>query len=265
MKIYLAENLLNSYYINILSHCSAKNILFSYAYALDEPKERLFANLDKLNADNIIIDSGAFTAWTQNQLINLKKYAEFCKMFINRKENIYIINLDVIPGEFGRKPTKEEIDQSAKKGWKNILEMEEAGLKVIHVFHQHEDFKWLNKLVEHQEYIGISPANDVSKKQRIQWLDQVFSKIKNTRKTHGFGVTAREIIYRYPWYSVDSSSWKAICRFGCSCTTNLKKRGLGHQPGIFMKKELVPEIKRWQKLEKEATQLWASRGVIWNN
>lgn len=263
MRIHLAENLTNSYYWDILKSCTVENILFSYATANIKLVDK---KLDHIKTKNIIVDSGAFSAWTKKQHINIDKYIEFCKSFKHRPENIYFVNLDKIPGDFGRKPTKNEIEESAQIGWNNMLYMENHGIKVIHVFHQHEDFKWLDKLVEHQEYIGISPANDVTKQVRMLWLNKVFSRIKASRKTHGFGATAKEIVLGYPWYSVDSTSWKSPARFASSSTINLKKLGFKKNektPGIFMKYQLTDEIKRWQKLEKEATQLWQNRGITW--
>jgi len=59
------------------------------------------------------------------------------------------------------------------------------------------------------EYFGVSPANDVSLKEKVKWLKKVFFRIKATRKTHGFGATANTLIKQFPFYSVDSTSWKA--------------------------------------------------------
>jgi hypothetical protein len=264
MRIHLAKNMSHSYYLDRLRDCNVKNTLFSYASCKNT--ENINGILDRVKSENIIIDSGAFSVWANNQRMDIDDYIKFCKYIKdNRKENLYFINLDVIPGVYGKKPTQKEIEYSAEKGWENMLYMEKNDLKVMHIFHQHEDFKWLDKLIEHQDYIGISPANDVPKIIRMKWLDKVFYKIKDTIKTHGFGATAKEIIYRYPWYSVDSTSWKAIVRYGRSCTSQFQKRGLKHAPGVYMKNELTNEIKRWLKIEKEATELWLSRGVKWND
>lgn len=261
MRIFLAANLNKSWYLDLLFQAQQKNILYTYHGMDIKNKDEL---LDRAGGKNIIIDSGAFSAWTKKIIIDIDQYIALCKeLFLSRKENMYFVNLDVIPGDFGRKPTKDEIEKSAQKGWNNMEHMENNGIKCIHVFHQHEDFKWLDKLVKHQEYIGISPANDVTKQQRMVWLDQVFGRIKNTVKTHGFGATAQEIIHRYPWFSVDSTSWKAPAVWGTSCTCDLEKLGFKKTPGKLMVHELIPEIKRWQQIEREATFLWKKRGVIW--
>lgn len=262
MRVHLAENLQNTMFIDMLK--DYPYLLFSYA-SRTKNWEKIF---EKVKARAVLLDSGAFSVWTKGRTIDREEYLKFAKYFKTVcKCEVNVVNLDVIPGEFGRKPTKSEIEESAQKSWDNMLFFEANGLKVINVFHQHEDFKWLERLAEHSDYIGISPANDVTKAQRIVWLDKVYSRIRDTRKTHGFGATAKDIIYRYPWFSVDSTSWKSPLRFGSSITTNLEKRGigksLGKRPTSLMKKECFDEIARWKQLNLNATRLWETRGISW--
>lgn len=261
MRLHLAENLTNSYYVEFLDKAEAPNLLFSYETNKDYKKANEILAKYK-HAKNIIIDSGAYSAWTKGAKIDVKELGEYYKN-LKSGAQLYFVNLDVIPGSYGIKPTQSQIEKSAQDGWDNMIYLESLGLKVIPVFHQHEDMKWLTKLAKHTDYIGISPANDVTTKQRIAWLDKVFSIIKDTVKTHGFGATAKSILMRYPWFSCDSTSWKATQRFGMSITANYKKIGLHRQPGHFMKLDLSNEIQRWIKLEKMLTELWAKRGVVW--
>jgi len=172
----------------------------------------------KPNKVNLLLDSGAFSAWAQSARVNLDEYIKFIK------ENIDIIhayvNLDVIPGQMWRTPTSKEVEISAQKGWDNLIYMENQGLKPIPVFHQGERLYWLDKLLKHGcDWIGISPANDRSTLEKMEWLDKVFDFITTDDgipiiKTHAFGVTATHLLFRYPWYSVDSTSWTTISRYG---------------------------------------------------
>lgn len=266
MRIHLAENLSSSFYIDILREYSKGNLLFSYLSCPRRDVEKGKIILDIVKGKNIIIDSGAFSAWTQKTEINIDEYIDFClDLKKTRKENLYFVNLDVIPGEWGRTPTLDEIEESAQKGWDNMLHMRSKGINPIHVFHMHEDFKWLDRIAKELDYIGISPANDVPKSEKIAWLDRVFSKIKATKKTHGFGVTAPDIIYRYPWYSCDSISWKAPCMYGRSSFENYDKIGFKdkRKPKEYMRYKLIREIQEFDKLGEKATKLWAERNVIW--
>jgi hypothetical protein len=168
-----------------------------------------------------MLDSGAFSAWTKRINIDLDEYISFCLQhlpYIN-----YIINLDVIPGKFGQKALPaEEIEKSASKGWANYEYMIKQGIpkeKLIHIFHQGENFKWLEKIVEAMPYIGLSPANDRSTSEKTQWLDDCMKYVCDDKgypkvKWHGFAVTSLRLMFRYPWYSVDSTSWVMTSRMG---------------------------------------------------
>jgi hypothetical protein len=159
----------------------------------------------------IILDSGAFSAWSRGEVLNLDDYIAF--IFANCEYFDHYVNLDFIPGSFGVIPSLAEVEASAQKSWDNFLYMESHGLKPMPVFHMGESFGWLHKMIQHGcDYIGISPANDRPTAQKRLWLDRVFTEIGDSSgrpvvKTHGLGVTAIPLLTRYPWYSVDSSSW----------------------------------------------------------
>lgn len=162
-----------------------------------------------------ILDSGAFSAWTQGKKIDIDKYANFCLEHIDKIT--YMVNLDVIPGRFGEKYVKsQEVEASAAQGWKNYEYLLSRGLphdRLLPVFHQGENFSWLKRMVEEGiPYIGISPANDRTTREKIIWLDKCMVYALDNigyplLKFHGFGVTAVSILRRYPWFSCDSISW----------------------------------------------------------
>lgn len=170
---------------------------------------------------SLFLDSGAFTAWTRGQSINLDQYISFCLENLDKFD--VITNLDVIPGEPFKPVTEEQIEESARKGWENYMRMVSAGIpkdKLIHVFHQGESFKWLERMVkEGIPYIGLSPANDKTTRQKMAWLDRCMDYVTDDDgfpvvKFHGFGVTSLTLMARYPWYSVDSTSWNVYARYG---------------------------------------------------
>jgi hypothetical protein len=162
MNLYFAVSPSKQYF-KLLEEEKAENILISYAF-LKKP-ENLIKFLDGYEPKRIIIDSGAFSVWSNGGVIDIDDYADFCvslKTILSKNIELNIVNLDVLPGKWGFVPSKKEIDDSAEKGWQNMLYLESKGLKVIHVFHQHEDWAILDKLTAHSDYIGISPANDCS-------------------------------------------------------------------------------------------------------
>lgn len=166
----------------------------------------------------VVLDSGAFSAWTKKTPIDLDAYIAFIKA--NMEYVDHVVNLDAIPGEFGRVPTPDEVEASAQQGWDNMLYMEEFGIRPMPVFHMGEQMKWLDRMIDHGcDYVGISPANDRTTNQKKAWLDEVFDRICDADgwpciKTHGFGVTSVPILFRYPWFSADSTSWALFGAYG---------------------------------------------------
>lgn len=182
------------------------------------------------------MDSGAFSVWSQGATVDLHAYLKFCH---RHPDTSYFVNLDVIPGRPNDKSslTKDAIEESCKQSWRNYKSMlaELPKEKVIPVFHQNDNFKWLDKYLEFgTPYIGISPANDsrtnsiqIKRKGLIQqpqntkteWLEKVrpfiFDKAgRPIVKTHGFAVTSYPLMKYWEWHSVDSASWKLVGAWG---------------------------------------------------
>lgn len=152
----------------------------------------------------LFLDSGAFSAKTQGIEINLDEYIAFVKEHLPYL-SVYA-NLDVIGDP-------EATLQNQKK-------MEAAGLKPLPCFHYGEPIKYLQYYLSRYDYIAfggmVSPANT----SLMPWLDEMFSSyicgsdgIPKV-KVHGFGLTSLRLMKRYPWYSVDSTSWVVTGRMG---------------------------------------------------
>lgn len=192
-----------------------KHRLLSYHYMTpSNTKFFLSERHPDLQMTDLIMDSGAFSAWAKGIEIDLDAYIAFCLEYID--QITYVVNLDVIPAKPGQKNiSQEEIERSASAGYRNAKRMMRAGIpkeKLIHVFHQNENFEWLEKMVEEFDYIGLSPANDRTTQEKMVWLDSCMPYVTDSKgfptvKFHGFAVTAHSLMMRYPWFSVDSASW----------------------------------------------------------
>lgn len=287
MNLYFASSP-SRIHINVLKQNSAKNLLFSYAFIKNPAKLVDLLAVNDYKPERIILDSGAFSVWSKGDTVPLEDYAKFCVGFrdlLPKEIELSVVNLDVLPGKWGFVPSAKDIADSAEKGWQNMLYLESLGLKVIHVFHQHEDFAILDKLKAHSDYIGISPANDVSMKEKMDWLNKVFLNLKNGTKTHGFAVTSHRQLLGYPFYSVDSSSWVTPARFGRIAVLTDKgeiktfpyksqsdvEKYWQYISNIGISKIANPRwedrvsiaIRAYQKLEELATKVWTGRGVVW--
>lgn len=164
------------------------------------------------------LDSGAYSAWSRGAEIDLDEYIEFIRANIEWID-VYA-NLDCLAGKPGQMASPQEREAAAAQGWINFLYMKDAGLDPIPVYHIGEDVKWLEKMLDYGcSYIGLGGLVGVPSGARRQWLDGVFDRITDEDgspivKTHGFGMTAVDLIFRYPWYSVDSTTWIKITANG---------------------------------------------------
>lgn len=159
-----------------------------------------------------MIDSGAFSAWSKGARIDIVEYTEWCLEHLDSVD--VFVNLDVIPGAPGVHPSVAEVEESAKRGWKNYHYMIRRGIppeKLIHVFHQGESMKWLEMMLD-LPYIGLSPANDRSTRDKCLWLERCMEVATDVNgmpknKWHGFAVTSPQLMLKFPWFSVDSATW----------------------------------------------------------
>jgi len=90
-----------------------------------------------------MLDSGAYSAWNRDETIDIDEYIAFIKK--HRKLVDTYVNLDVIPGKYGRPRTQQEVEASAKLSYENLQYMKSKGLSPIPVFHQGERFHWLER------------------------------------------------------------------------------------------------------------------------
>lgn len=152
---------------------------------------------------DLFLDSGAFSAKTQGVKIDIQDYISFIK----ENEGVISIyaNLDVIG--------------NPEATWKNQQIMEKAGLNPLPVFHfGSNEEKYLLPLIKKYDYIclgGMVKSGDLK-----SYLDRLFSTYicddngLPRVKIHGFGLTSLPMMLRYPWYSVDSTSWVVTGRMG---------------------------------------------------
>ena len=152
---------------------------------------------------NFMMDSGAFSAWNSGKEVDREEYLKFCQTL---PEDVYKINLDVIP-KTGAGP--QEIEKACEASFTNYLYLKKHLKNVLPVHHYGDKVEWLNRMCEETDYICVSPANDTHESIKKKYLDFVFSQIDHTQtKTHALGYTSRTGIRKYPFFSVDSISYK---------------------------------------------------------
>lgn len=235
MKLYLAAVLYNDFrqgspVYNRLDNREKRaveecaHILDSYHYI---HKQRIVDRIRKTGR-KIFLDSGAFSAHTQGVTIDIEEYCRYCE------QNSDFIEIVSVLDAIG------DADQT----YYNQTYMESKGLTVLPCFHYGEDERVLAYYVKSYEYITIGGMVPVSTPQLKVWLDRLWGKYLTNPdgtskvKVHGFGLTSVPLMARYPWCSVDSSSWVQL-------------GGMGNiflpEHGMIAVSEFAPQLKEKMK------------------
>lgn len=185
-----------------------------------------YDNLKVQTVDSHFFDSGSFTLRTKatefghanqcspweyyntEEFYNyMDAYAVFIKKY-HRAIDLYA-NVDAIP--------------NPEISWRNQLYLEEKyNLKPVPVIHFGTDLKWLRRYIKRgYDVIALGCLVGLANKTaRVKWIDKAFAIVCDTPdnkpkvKIHGFGVTSFGLILRYPWWSVDSTTWTKIGAYG---------------------------------------------------
>ena len=167
----------------------------------------------------IMLDSGAFTAWTKGEEVTLDHLIRDYSVLIDEYgydiNKIWLINLDKIPAEPGRDPTPEELDEAIKISDENLHRLQEVfGDRIVPVYHQGESESRLADVCAMAKYICISPRNDLGEVHRRTWSQEVHQKLPEGIRTHGLATTGHPMMTTVPWHSVDSATWIMIAAYG---------------------------------------------------
>ena len=117
-----------------------------------------------------------------------------------------------------------DVINNAELTWENQQYMEAKGLQPIPVWHFGTDIKWLVMYLDRgHEYIAVGGLVPNPIPVITAGMDHIWEKYLTdsdgmpTVKVHGFAVTSAELLFRYPWYSCDSTSWVKFGKYGVVC------------------------------------------------
>jgi hypothetical protein len=149
----------------------------------------------------LMLDSGAFSAFTQKKPVDIDKYIEY--LLSHKKTFDYKIALDIFGDE--------------KQSYLNWRKITKAGIKNIPVFHATaSDWKYLYKYADETDYIGIGGIALLRYTNRKPLLAKIFTDFPDSTKIgfHGFGVNDERLMIEFPWRSVDARTAHLLARFG---------------------------------------------------
>jgi len=147
----------------------------------------------------------------------MDQYVAFVKKY--QKAIDLCASVDVLPFRNpGRPPAGMD---SHSLSYRNLKYLEKAGIKPVPVVHLGADINiWFRRYVEEgYQTIGLGGlVGSLAKPFCKHWVDRCFDFIckkgKPRVRLHGFGVTSHEYLLRYPWWSVDSTTWTKKGAFG---------------------------------------------------
>ena len=244
-------------YRDILLEEGAKNGLESF-WTLNQKKEPNQNSWPGL----YLLDSGGYSARMRGVKIDVKKYAAY----LNRHKIKFAFNLDP--------PDNHESLQ-------NLYYLQEnTNTYIIPIFHGPEylDPEWrpvLDYYVENYPFISLGgiAGREVSAEVTTKFLNYVFKRTRDKVAVHGLGNTRKSLLYKYPFYSADSTSWQAGMRFAGSDSyslkghslimTKIKSKSAKSSPKRY--ELIIAEAAWWLKLESDTTRLWLHKGIDWSN
>lgn len=254
----------------------ARDVLASYVIFnhSEKAKARWLARFRDANVRSLFMDSGAFSAHTRGIRIDLRDYYALIEHF---RPTRYAA-LDVIGNPEATR--------------RNLRQMEEDGFHPVPVFTRGAPLSDLEDLLE-RGYTDIAIGNLVGRQSRehkasvLRCLADVFATLSKRDqrdvRIHGFGVTSVELLLRFPFYSVDSSTGMMSGGLGTEYRLRgfrLKGRNvsrdeqgarsrpeLTHHSGVSLgearMRRMINNMRETQMLAQRVTKMWEARGVEW--
>lgn len=292
MKVYLAALEMSEAY-GPISKGLIKNGFFSFYYMRQKMVPPLTLEVAKgCGVKNIVVDSGAHSFFVQSEDIKAAtnhkakskvketpqeyfdkyvKWIESCWVYFD-----YYVELDI--GEI--------VTQAKVLEWRELLKQKGLYKKCLPVFHpavmSFDDYIHMLETCE-SGYVGIEgirhpsfvlPYNKYIKEAYIRGV-----------KIHGFAMTKKDVMERFPFYSVDSNSWKSGIMYGAGLKVtdegiesiryrNKKDFGktggkidvdvvFGENKALASEMILTETSKAYAYMEDYYSELWTKRGIIW--
>jgi hypothetical protein len=151
----------------------------------------------------IIMDSGAYSAWRLGKAVDLNEYCAFLEA--NQDWIAHYVNLDTI--------NPRDPEAAARASFDNLVAMRKRGLRPMPVFHAGENIDWLRRMLDLGcDYIGLASLSMSDRGRANDWYAAAWQEMTDragnpTVRVHGLGEGRWSSLSRFPWFSADSTSW----------------------------------------------------------
>jgi len=198
-----------------LALMEGRAVMFSFPYR----RRAAWADLSRFCA--VAVDSGAYSAWRRGASVDLGEYADYCARVETQVE--WYANLDVI-GDW-------------RAGVRNLAALERRGLSPVPVFHLGEPWGLLEDFALGYGRVAIGRGPGVSFAGMWRMLEEIFGRFSRVDGAplvafHGFRMTDRRIMARFPFESVDSTTWTAGCAWDALPTDGGRATGFSFLSGV---------------------------------
>ena len=211
-----------------------------------------YLNDEKMKAygkHNFLLDSGAFTFMNKKSgNVDWDEYIDRYAKFVAKHDIKHFFELDI----------DSIVGLAEVERLRMILE-KKSNKKCIPVWHKSRGLEYWKKMCEDYNYIAIGGIVTREIKPSEHKIFTPLLKIakENNCKVHGLGYTNLKGVKKYPFYSVDSTSWISGQKFlnmmqyvgNGNFVTHRPKEG---QRGINPKKRLQYNFNEWIKFQKYA-------------
>lgn len=240
----------------------------------------------------LFVDSGAHSFFTENHDLTpssagrarvvvakenpsayFAKYVAWLKT--HWEEFHYFAELDI--GEL--------VGQRTVERWRELLKSEGLWSKCVPVYHPAvmTERQYL-AMLDDAESRYIALEGDRQDRPRLNYLPLLKPAYDRGVRVHGFAMVKQDAMDAYPFFSVDSSSWKAFAQYGVvTCWRNGKlkmrntsdprqalKMGLGlehasqNRSHFVLMDKLRMSVDAYRKMQDYYTRYWEARGIRWD-
>lgn len=199
----------------------------------------------------------------QSPEVYFENYLRFLKQYHSRLD--YFVELDI--GEL--------IGQDKVEAWRDRFKAEGLFRQCILCYHPSiMDLDYFRQMCRDSEskYIAVEGDRPKQRTGRLDYGTLIKIAREEGCKLHGFAMTKLDALERFPFYSVDSSSWKSLIHWGRSVLRAPKssKQALAYERDFARTKEgkhalCAQEVRAWADYEDYITRLWRRRGVTWED
>ena len=191
--------------------------------------------------NKLFIDCGAYTAFTQDVVIDIDTYVNYINDIIDYVD--IVASLDVIGGK--------GVENTDAKTYENYLYLKEHikdKHKLLPTFHQGDKLEYLLKYLEDPDisYMALGGLVGSNKESLTNFFKTCYTWINKVRPDmciHAFGMTSKPLLRSFPFTSADSTGWIMTAANGCIMTpwgvVNVSEKTKGDKDNYFNFDELT--------------------------